>query len=145
MARFGLLLALIALVASANLAFGQSADTTRVPKTSCTGAASSDTTIYDLKHVSEAPVARHIDPLPVREHTVLRGGPRSVLLEFVVNADGTVAPGSVVVVEPSKMGLDAAAVQVVKQASFWPGCRFEDAVRVRVRLRLDWAGRVIIR
>src|SRR6266550_3297043 len=102
--------------------FGQTPDTARA-RTSCAVSVSTDTTIFELTEVTEPPLVRHI-----------------VVPRLVVNADGNVDSISAAILEPSNTALDSEALRIAKAATFWPGCRYDDAVRIRVRLPIQYGG-----
>ena len=121
-------------------AFGQTPDTARGARTSCAVSVSTDTTVFELNEVTDPPIVRHI-AAPRVGPGLLQGSLQSrVVLSLVVNADGSVDSSSAAIVEPSNTALDSEALRVAKAATFWPGCRYDDAVRIRVRFPFQYGG-----
>jgi TonB family protein len=113
--------------------------------TSCARSPSADSTVFGLTEVTEPPIVRQLEPPQLPLKLLRQQPPARVVLDFVVNSDGTVDSSSVTVAEPSNTVLDSEAVRVVKRATFSPGCRYENAVRVRVRFPVHSAAPIIIR
>ena len=119
--------------------FGQTPDTARA-RTSCAVSVSTDTTIFELTEVTEPPIVRHI-VVPRLPPGLVQGRlPARVVLSLVVNADGNVDSSSAAILERSNTALDSEALRIAKAATFWPGCRYDDAVRIRVRLPIQYGG-----
>ena len=97
-------------------------------RTSCAGREVVDTTFSDTTRVTERPALRRATSPP---HP--RGaGTGIVVLQFVVNADGTIDRSSIKFVRRVNPALDDAALQTVLGALFWPGCVGSVPVRVLV-------------
>src|SRR6266566_2738561 len=119
--------------------FGQTPDTVRA-RTSCAISVSTDTTIFELTEVTESPIVRHIAAPRLPPDLVQGRLQARVVLSLVVNADGNVDSGSAAILERSNTALDSEALRTGKAATFWPGCRYDDAVRIRVRLPIEYGG-----
>ena len=59
-------------------------------------------------------------------------------MKAVINADGVVDSTSVVVLTGIRRDLDAAAVRLVREASFWPACIGPNPTRVLARIPIDF-------
>ncbi|HUL04641.1 MAG TPA: TonB family protein [Gemmatimonadales bacterium] len=106
--------------------------------TSCDGAPSADTTVYDSTQLSEQPAPRSVPkpeyPADARKHR-MEG---RVIVAAVVNADGSVDSSSVDVTAGAYASLDAEARRVVSLTKFWPACRDGVAVRSRIVAPFDF-------
>ena len=101
--------------------------------TSCVHSPSADATVFDLTNVTEQPVLNHMEPPRLPPEFYRLPVNVQVMLSFIVNKNGTVDSGSVVVAEPQGSKLEAEAVRAVRRDTFSPGCRDGEAVRVRVQ------------
>ncbi|MFL5492946.1 MAG: energy transducer TonB [Gemmatimonadales bacterium] len=89
--------------------------------------------IYEAAEVDEPPTTIRFPtpkyPADLRQREV----PGWVELEYVIDPDGRVEPGSIRVVTATNGAFARSAVEAVKQALYEPGIRA--GVRVRVRLK----------
>jgi TonB family protein len=109
--------------------------------TSCVNALSGDTTAYDTTQVQEQPVFYSV-PEPSYPPEALRQRLQGlVVVTAVVNPDGTIDLPSVAIARSAHPLLDAEAGRLVSGARLWPGCRDEEAVRVRIAVPLQFAVR----
>src|SRR5690348_15840680 len=110
------------------------AQTPSTPRTtSCADSQSTDTTVYTLAGLTEPPIVRRGIP-PNVPPSLLRLGIRlQTVVSVIVNPDGRVDSSSVVLVDSSRTAFDAEAVRVARGTVFWPGCRYTQAVRVRIQ------------
>ena len=107
--------------------------------TSCAGRSTSDTTIYELASVTEKPVLRRLARLdyPPDAQTDRRKG--RVVFGMVINADGRVDSSSVTVLDPDLPSFEQAGRRALYRFLYWPACRAQDPVRVRVAIPLQWS------
>jgi len=116
----------------ASPAFGQGGET------SCVHSPSADTSVFDLAEVTEQPILRHMEPPRLPPEFFHLPVSVKVMLSFIVNKDGTVDCNSVAILDPQATKLESEAVRVVKRATFSPGCRDREAVRVRVQFPIHF-------
>ena len=117
-------------------AVGRSPVPTATPPTICAGSVSTDTGVYDITETSEAPSMR-LQPVLVPLAWAKSHHHLHTMLSLVVNANGAVDPASIVVVDSAHTPFDSEAVVLARATTFWPGCRYKDAVRVRIQLPID--------
>lgn len=110
----------------------------RTTPTPCAGNPSSDPTILDPDSVSVAPRLRRLPALIRPTDFMAPGDSGYVIVTYVVNADGSVDLASVAAVGASSPGLAAQVVEAFRQATFWPGCKGDVAVRVRARQTMQF-------
>jgi TonB family protein len=111
-------------------------------RTSCAGKPVLDTLVYDTTAVNERPAIHQLDllyPPEARERRVRD----SVVVVVVVKADGSVDLQSITLLQPARSEyatlFDSSAVQSIRYAAFWPACRGDHPVGVRVKVPLRWA------
>jgi TonB family protein len=100
--------------------------------TSCAGHYAPDTLLPDSTRLTERPALREWDRPSRPSDPIANGVSGTVVLEFIVNTDGSVDPQSLRVARYLNPALDDAAEQAVLGASFWPGCLDSMPVRVLV-------------
>ena len=138
-------LSILALMVMSPVAVGQTPDSTARTTTSCAGSLSTDTTVFELSQVTEAPVLQRMGRLLVPNSLRRTRRQFRVLLTLVVNADGRVDSSSVAIVDRGHREFDAEAVRAAKTATWSPGCRYERPARVRVQFPVQFAGAFILR
>jgi len=109
-----------------------------VPRTSCTGTASTDSAVYDAAQVTERPVVYDGPILNYPPELRAAGVQGRVLLSVVINTDGRADAGSIEAIRSPDFGLTYEARRWVVGAKFWPGCLTGRPVRVRVAIPIDF-------
>jgi TonB family protein len=107
-------------------------------RTSCSGVLSGDSTVYDSAQVTEQPVIRtgpRIEYPPAVRQERIQG---RVVIAATIEPDGRPDPTSLTVLRSVDRALDAASMQYLLRALFWPGCLDGRAVRVRIRVPIDF-------
>ena len=109
-----------------------------VPRTSCSGIASTDTAVYDTTQVTERPVAYDGPILNYPSELRATGVQGRVVLSVVINTDGRADARSIEAIRSPDSGLTYEARRWVVGAKFWPGCLTGRPVRVRVAIPIDF-------
>lgn len=137
MRHLGILGALTVLLASmGGPASGQTPSRPRT--TSCADSQSTDTTVYGVGDLTELPVLRHG---PERfSPTVLlsRGHHVHTQWSFIVLPSGSVDQSSIKAVDSTGTTFDLDARGMVRGLNFWPGCRYKQAVKVRIEFPVNY-------
>jgi TonB family protein len=117
---------------AANSASGHSA--------SCTAGSldPSDTTVYDTTQVNVRPILVTGPDLHYPDRLRIAGIEGHVVLSLVVNSNGRADPASIKAVWPVDPAFVAEAIRYARLASFRPACLNDRAVRVRVRMPVDF-------
>jgi len=105
--------------------------------TSCANTVSADSTVYDTAAVTERPVRRGGPPPTYPATARMNRMQGRVVVVAVIEPSGRAS--SVVVANSVDVELDAEAVKVVRSSVYWPGCRAGAAVRVKMRIPIDFA------
>jgi len=109
-----------------------------VPRTSCSGVVSTDSTVYDTIQVTERPVAYDGPILNYPSELRAAGVQGRVLLAVVIKTDGRADTRSIEAIHSPDSGLTYEATRWVVGAKFWPGCLAGRPVRVRVAIPIDF-------
>lgn len=106
--------------------------------TSCTGLASSDSTVYDTSQVTERPRLRSAPELtyPGMQRELLIGG--RVIVDLIIAADGSPELNSAHLVRKADPALDHEALNWIGGTSYWPACRDGRPVRARIAQPVDF-------
>lgn len=106
--------------------------------TSCADSQSTDTTTYGVQELTELPILRrgadHFAPTTL----LSRGHHVHTLWSLIVLPNGKVEPNSVQAVDTTGTTFDLDARGMVKELTFWPGCRYTQAVRVRIEFPVNY-------
>lgn len=105
--------------------------TTNAPAPPCVGNLSTDTTIFAASAVSVRPALRQAPPPAFPKEYIADGLPRTVVLEFVVDAAGAVDTSTVTVEESNDFRLNKYLIAMLGASSYWPGCLGAEAVATR--------------
>ena len=118
---------------------GIAAQTPSHPRTtSCADSQSPDTTVYGVQDLTELPVLRHGPDRFAPTVLLAPGHHVHTQWRFIVLSNGKVDPGSVQAVDSTGTTFDADARGMVKTLSFWPGCRYTQAVRVSIEFPVNY-------
>lgn len=107
--------------------------------TTCAGRVGADTAIYDTTQVSEPPKFRRLGRFP-RYPEDLRAARLDghVLVSVVIDANGLPEPGSIRIIRGTGNAFDAEAIATTRSVVYWPGCKGDSAVRVRLTFPVDF-------
>jgi len=108
------------------------------PVASCEGRPSSDTTIFDTTQVSRRPEILSGPNLTYPDELRTQGISGGVVMSMIVNAGGRAEPRSIARVFSDHPDFEKSAIQYLREAVFSPGCREGQAVRVRVRIPINF-------
>ena len=97
-----------------------------------------DTTIYDTTQVTTRPTVLSGPSLEYPERARQQRITGRVSLALVVNADGRVQEGSIRVLESPDRLLERPSINYARAAVFQPACLDGRAVRVRLRVPIDF-------
>ena len=100
--------------------------------------ASADTTVYDTTQVTRRAIILERTELHYPDRPRQQGVQGRVVLSVLINAHGRVEASSVRLIESVDHLLDAEAMRYARGAVFQPACLNGRAVRVRVRLPIDF-------
>ena len=98
----------------------------------------SDSTVYDTAQVQSKPQVLSGSPIRYPDRARLAGVQGRVLLALIISPRGQAERSSIRVVNSLDRDLDKAAMDYVRTATFRPGCRDGRAVRVSMRLPIDF-------
>jgi len=116
----------------------QSASLATAPVASCQGNPSSDTTVFDTTQVVRRPEILSGPNLTYPDELRSQGISGRVVLSMIINADGTLERRSIERVFSDHPDFEKSAIRYLRAAVFSPGCRSGQAVRVRVRIPIDF-------
>ncbi len=105
---------------------------------SCQGNPSSDTTVFDTTQVSPRPEILRGPLLEYPNRLRNHGVSGRVVLSMIINADGSLEPGSIERVRSDHPDFEKASIRYLRKAVYSPGCRAGQAVRVRVAIPIDF-------
>jgi len=106
--------------------------------TSCAGAPSPDTTVYDSTQVTERAAPRTVPKPEYPEAARSKKIQGRTVITAVVSTDGAVDSASIEVTTSAHPLLDAEARRLVSLTTFWPACRGGVAVRSRIVAPFDF-------
>ena len=98
----------------------------------------SDSTLYDATQVQAKPQVVSGSPIMYPDRARSAGVQGRVVLAVIVSPTGQAERASIRVATRLDPDLDNAAMDYVRTATFQPGCREGRAVRVSVRLPIDF-------
>ena len=104
----------------------------------CNGLAVSDSTVYDTTQVTERPLLYEAPTLHYPKSARARGIEGRVMLAVTINADGQADTQSIQTISSPDSELTSAAVAWVRRGKFEPVCRAGQAVRVRLKIPVDF-------
>ena len=104
----------------------------------CQDNPSSDTTVFDTTQVSRRPDIVSGPDLEYPDRLRSQGISGRVVLSMIINADGRVEPQSIERVFSVHPEFERSARRYLREVVFNPGCREGQAVRVRVRIPIDF-------
>ena len=116
----------------------RSANLSAPPLASCQSNPSSDTTVFDTTQVSRRPEVLSGPNLTYPDELRSQGISGRVVLSMIINADGTLERRSIERVFSDHPDFEKSAIRYLREAVFSPGCRKGQAVRVRVRIPIDF-------
>lgn len=107
--------------------------------TTCVGRPAADTAVYDTTQVSEVPKYRRVGRIPhypeaLREAKI----DGHVLVSVVIGTNGLPEEGSIRLIKATGQAFDAEAIATTRSAVYWPGCKGDSAVRVRLVFPVDF-------
>jgi TonB family protein len=109
------------------------------PETSCALRQSRDSTVYDTTQVTEKPSRRGGPQPQYPASAMMEGVQGTVILAAIVEPTGIVDPSSITFVQRLDSRLDRSALRTLRDSWFWPGCRGDSAVRVRIAVPVTYS------
>jgi hypothetical protein len=104
--------------------------------TTCANTISTDSIVYDTTQVTEQPTRRSGPPPRIDPSAYPDGVQGRVVVVAIIEPTGKAS--EVLIDKPLVQSLNEASLLLVRESTFWPGCREGTAVRVRVTIPIDW-------